>query len=290
MAKKYIIKTSGRSIELSKPNSTSLVYKFAYRDVEAKKNCGMIQNKFIVYILTGRDDNGRDIIYVGKSKNGIDYRPTAHKDKFSNWSTCYVLTQFIERSFFNDGTIQYLEDQICSRVNEIGKYVNTTISTTSGTANKEDEEDCEEYLIEAYQMLNILGLDLITNSEEDLANNDISDNITDVEARSRIPNGVYTFARKVKRLNDKLLQGSMEVSNGQFILKAGSDIAPNVGIGLVQGLEELRDSISIEDGVLKEDVVLNSPSACGELILGSACNGWLYWKNTEGKPIDIYRK
>ena len=82
----------------------------------------------------------------------------------------------------------------------------------------------------------------------------------------------------------------MEVSNGRFILKAGSDIAPNVGIGLVQGLEELRDSISIEDGVLKEDVALNSPSACGELILGSACNGWLYWKNAEGKPIDIYRK
>ena len=290
MAKKYMIKYSGRSVELTKPNSTMLVYKIPYKDIENKRIGFQIPNPFIVYILFGRNPKGKDMIYVGKSKNGITNRPTAHKDKFEEWTTCYVLTQFKERTFFNDGTIQYLEDQLNSRIKEIGLYNNTTLSTTSGTANKDDEEDCDDYLAEAYNMLNVLGLDLISNSEEDEAENDISNDITDAEARRQVPNGTYTFARKVKRLSNRILRGTMEVKDGQFILKVGSEIAPDTGVGLAPNIEDERNRSNIEDGILQEDVLMNSPSACGEFIIGSACNGWTNWKNSEGKPIDIYRK
>ena len=66
---------------------------------------------FVVYILLGKNNNGKDVIYVGKSKNGLKNRPTAHEDKYPNWTVCYILTQFKERTFFNDGSIQYLEDE-----------------------------------------------------------------------------------------------------------------------------------------------------------------------------------
>ena len=51
-----------------------------------------------------------------------------------------------ERWFFNDGTIQYLEDSLNKRITNLGFYENTTKQTTTGTANTSDEEDCNEYL------------------------------------------------------------------------------------------------------------------------------------------------
>ena len=159
--KKYIMKYNEKKcIELSKPFNTILVYKIPYKNIKEKNHNIEISNRFIVYILFGKNNVGKDIIYVGKSKNGIDNRPVSHEDKNTNWTDCYILTDIKERTFLNDGTIQYLEDTICNKINEINTYINTTNQTTSGTANKSDMEDCDIFLDEAYDMLYALGLDL----------------------------------------------------------------------------------------------------------------------------------
>lgn len=288
MINNYIIKCNNNSVEMSRPNSTMLIYKIPYKDIEARKLGFLIPNPFIVYILFGKNPHGKDKIYVGKSKNGITYRPVAHTDKYDHWTTCYVLTQFKERTFFNDGTIQYLEDTLNHRINEIDMYCNTTINTTSGTANKDDEEYCDDYLAEAYKMLNILGLDLITNSEEANADEDMDD--SHLSDRERIPDGIYYFSRKIKRLGGITLKGRMQVKNHAFILLRGSDVAPDAGIGLAPNVDELRNKAVIENGKLLEDIPMNSPSACGEFIIGAACNGWTHWETEDGRPIDQYRK
>ena len=109
---KYIIKRIGRSVEISEATSSLLVYRIPYQNLSAGADEPIkIKNKFIVYILFGENNDGQDVIYVGKSTNGLKNRPTSHDDKFDNWTYCYVLTQFEERTFFNDGTIQYIEDK-----------------------------------------------------------------------------------------------------------------------------------------------------------------------------------
>ena len=45
----------------------------------------------------------------------------------------------------------------------------------------------------------------------------------------------------------------------------------------------------IENDVLMEDVVCNSPSAAGWIIVGGSNNGWTEWKDKNGKPINIFR-
>ncbi len=293
MAKKYNIKYNGRSVEMTKPNSTMIIYKIPYADIEKKKIGVLIPNQFIVYILYGSNPHGKDMIYVGKSKNGIASRPTAHKNKYEAWTTCFILTQFKERTFFNDGTIQYLEDSLNKRIEEVGMYHNTTLTTNSGTANKDDEEDCDDYLQEAYLMLDILGLDLITHSEEAEAEADIAENDSagyTVANRAKVPNGLYYFARKVKRMGGVTLKGTMEVRDGKFILKAGSDVAQEAGIGMAPIVEIMRNNTPIENGKLIEDIPMNSPSACGEFIIGASCNGWTNWRIKDGQAIDMYRK
>ena len=100
MASRYIIKYNDGAVEMTKPNSTILVYKIPYTNLKAVKPGFVIPNLFIVYILFGKNARGKDVLYVGKSKNGLSNRPTAHGDKYANWYACYILTQFKERTFF----------------------------------------------------------------------------------------------------------------------------------------------------------------------------------------------
>ena len=244
----------------------------------------------IVYILFGKNDSGKDVIYVGKSKNGIKTRPTAHDNKFDNWTYCYILTQVKERTFFNDGTIQYIENKLNTRFNSLGAYVNTTINTNSGTANSNDVEACDEYLDEVYQMLDVLGFDLITHNIEDEDKDSLANSSVDDPADYKnIPNGIYYLDRKIKREHNKSYKAQMKVLDGLFIVLAGSKICPSEGAGLTNSVINKRNEANIVDGILKEDIVCQTPSNAGGFVIGAACNGWQYWTDKNGKPLSSFR-
>ena len=292
MAKKYIIRYSGHSVEMSKPSSTVIIYKIPYRHLQLKNYGFEIPNQFIVYILFGKNNKGMDAVYVGKSKNGLSNRPTSHADKFEEWNFCFVLTQFKERTFFNDGTIQYLEDKLNKRINTLGTFQNTTEITATGTANKSDEEDCDDYLEEAYDMLYVLGLNLYTAvKKEDSATIEISDTHSDNAESSVIPDGEYYMARTVKRLSRTVCATAI-VKDGKFIVQAGSDIAEGdaKSISTMPSVQEIRQSQEyVKDGKLLQNVSFDSPSLAASLVYGGATNGWYDWKTKDWTPINSYR-
>lgn len=284
---KYIVKQHGRIVEVLEANSSILVYRIPYQDlINGLHAPFQMKNRFIVYILFGESDTGKDVIYVGKSKNGLRNRPTSHDDLYDHWDYCFVLTQFEERTFFNDGTIQYIEDQVNKRVNDINHYENKTSITTGGTANRNDEEDCDVYLQKAYLMLDVLGLDLITYMQDD---SEITDDSDDSPANGMVPDGIYHMSRRLKRWGNKTARGRMQVVNGRYILLKGSDVCPNEGKGLFDAVRIKRESASIVDNVLQEDVVFSSPTGPAVFVLGCSANGWTTWKTDGGDPIDKYR-
>ena len=240
-----------------------------------------------MYILFGENTDGQDVIYVGKSTNGLKNRPTSHDDKYDNWTYCYVLTQFEERTFFNDGTIQYIEDKVNKRVNDLKHYKNTTKVTNAGTANTFDMEDCDAYLVKAYEMLDVLGLDLITYMDTD-DSSDIDTVSNDAEAGA-VPDGVYNMSWKLRRWNNKTAKGKMQVSGGKFIILAGSDVCPNEGHGLMDTVRMKRENANIIDDKVQEDIILNSPSSAASFITGASANGWSTWRTENGNLIDIFR-
>ncbi len=285
-ARRYVSRYLGRSIEMSRANSPTLVYRIPYQNLRAKDEVFSIKNPFIVYILRGKNGAGRDTIYVGKSKNGLKNRPTSHEKKCKNWFYCYVLTQFHEGTFFNDGAIQYLEDRLSKIVDDIGAYENTTDRTNSGTANRNDEEDCEDYLEEALQMLDVLGLDLITHQTDE---SDCDDDEEDPGEDYKIPDGVYYLKRKLKKLGNKPVEAKMQVSGGRYIVLPDSMVCASEGPGLQDSIILKRKAAMIEDGILKEEVSFKSPSAAGSFVIGASCNGWVNWKDEKG-VINRFRK
>jgi len=156
-----------------------------------------------------------------------------------------------------------------------------------GTANMSDEEDCDEYLDEAIQMLDVLGLDIITHKTDD-EDVDIPDDLSG--DYTYIPDGKYYLKRKLKRMNGKTITAEMQVNNGRFIVLRGSVVCEIDGPGLMDSVLIKREEAMIDKGVLKEDIILDSPSAAGSFVIGAACNGWMSWKCEDGKPIDIFRE
>lgn len=284
-SKRYTTRYFGRSVEMSKANYSILVYRFPYQNIKSKEESFTIENPFIVYILYGKNDKGKDAIYVGKSKNGIKDRPTSHEDKYQHWDLCYILTQFKERTFLNDGTIQYIEDELNTRVNKLDVYDNKTVTTTSGTANVTDQDDCNEFIDEALQMLDVLGLDLISYNDDE----EDSDLVSSDSSFGTVPDGIYTMAHKVKREN-KTFKAKMQVAGGRYIVLKGSMVCPSEAKGLFDSVVNKRNEAEIDGLILKEDVVLDSPSTAGAFVIGASCNGWTTWKCEDGSYIDKFRK
>lgn len=153
----YRVSYKNGSIKVAKNSSINEIYRLPYETLSPSKCEFDIDNNFIVYILYEHNFAGKDFIYVGKSKNGIFGRPKQHTDKFTA-DVCYIMTQRYQGTFFNDGTIQYMEDQVNQKINATNAFTNTTETTNKGTVNPSEKDDCDEYLEDAYEMLDVLGL------------------------------------------------------------------------------------------------------------------------------------
>lgn len=287
MPNKYIVKVNEQgSVEITAPGRTTTIYRIPYINLKKRQIGFVIKNQFIDYILIGKDTEGRDAIYVGKSINGLSNRPVAHEDKSAIWEYCFILTQVERLSFFNDGVVQYIENMLCSRIDELDRFCNTTITTNSNTTNSNEAEDCDEYLAEAYKMLYALGLDLKSGSDDAKAEEqeDEERSLSQKAAQRLIPDGVYYLNAMVKRHGRKI-SASMQVKDGQCTLLKGSDVVEETGSGFHPVDEENRSNAIIEDGKLAEDIALDSLSACGRFVRGGSCNGWQEWKDAEGRTI-----
>ena len=110
--------------------------------------------------------------------------------------------------------------------------------------------------------------------------------LTDKENRARIPDGEYYLSEN--REGFGVVKATMVVTNGVFTVKKGSTCAP-VSVGMPWAPEARRSAI-IEDCILVEDVNCYSPSTAGWVVLGKANNGWIVWKDSNGVPLDTFRR
>ncbi|MBR1476916.1 MAG: DUF4357 domain-containing protein, partial [Lachnospiraceae bacterium] len=148
-------------------------------------------------------------------------------------------------------------------------------------------EDCDEYLSKAYEMLDVLGLDLITYMDtEDTSD---ADSVADDTASGSVQDGIYNMSWKLHRWGNKTAKGKMQVLGGKYIILAGSDVCPNEGHGLLDAVRLKRESANIADNRLQDDVVMGSPSGAASFIIGAAANGWNTWRTEDGQLIDIFR-
>ncbi len=101
--------------------------------------------------------------------------------------------------------------------------------------------------------------------------------------RKNIPDGIYFMSQNKKGFGK--VSGTMRVENGKFIVEKGSICAPFNGTWAPKA----RKNAVVKDHILQEDVICDSPSIAGYVIIGHAVNGWTVWKNKDNKTLEIYR-
>ncbi len=98
-----------------------------------------------------------------------------------------------------------------------------------------------------------------------------------------LPDGEYYLSRKV---NNFQTDGRAIKKGEKFKVLKGSICAP-----IISGsIPEIRKNVFIENDILQEDVLCNSPSSAGLIVIGKSNNGWSEWKDKEGRKINFYRE
>lgn len=124
------------------------------------------------------------------------------------------------------------------------------------------------------------------------AKDDIFIDAADNSKSKLIPNGTYYFERE-KQSEKRTIKASAVIDNGRWTLLKDSFVALKEDAGGGQKAKKMRSTLPLDNnGKLLEDVELGecSPSFAGVVVMNQAVNGWEYWKNDKGQPINIYRK
>ena len=102
----------------------------------------------------------------------------------------------------------------------------------------------------------------------------------------KVPDGEYHLSHLIKGFGK--VTARMKVEDGSFIVLKGSVCSP-VRHDEKRCPDVAKNAI-VKDNILQEDVVCASPSMAGWVVLNKSNNGWVEWKNSDGKPINVYRQ
>ncbi|MDE6034818.1 MAG: GIY-YIG nuclease family protein [Ruminococcus sp.] len=232
-----------------------------------------------VYFLFCKDADGADSVYIGEAENVKerlvqhmrDY--TSEKEKYY-WSTAVI---FVGRDL-NKALIRYLENRFVEIARSLKRYLVLTKNTYRNTVMKESQIVAMEEFIENVKiLLGTLGFKVLEPLDKPEKNkNDTSGKGQPEEMRLHLE-------RTIKDVG-KIEADGIRTSEGFVVLK-GSHISPVDDNTISIALKEQRKKASIESGILKEDVLLSSPSYAAMFVIGKSANGLTSWKTSDGRSL-----
>jgi len=224
-----------------------------------------------VYFLTGNDpESGEPAVYIGEAEN-IKDRVKAHLER-DFWNQIVFFISKDEN--LTKAHIRYLEGKLIDQARRADRALVINNQTSSAKLPESDREDMEVFLEKIYQLLPILGVELLviaasmaeTAAEKEM----LFCKIKGLEARGHLsPNGFL------------VLKGS------QAVLKerASSKKYP-WPVNMRKRLKK-EGVLSSKAGhfLFTRDEEFSSPSAAAAVIHGGHANGLIAWKNKNGKTL-----
>lgn len=107
-----------------------------------------------------------------------------------------------------------------------------------------------------------------------------------------IPNGKYTLKR-FKKSDNKTVEAYVDIKGGLWVLLKNSVLGIHEDAGVSKKAKAFRANLALdENGILLVNAKLGecTPSFAGDLVMNQSTNGWTEWKDSNGNPVDIYRK
>jgi hypothetical protein len=228
-----------------------------------------------VYLLFGRNEEGKEIVYIGEAEIIFD-RIKQHLSQKDFWNE--VITFISKDENLNKAHIKYLENRLFEIAQTTKRYIldnNTT--PTKSSISESDIAEMEEFIENIKLLTNTLGHKVFEEVRE---------------SKSTKPDRQKTFI--IKSARGANARG-IPTSSGFVVLK-DSEIATSIVNSLTDSFRKLRIKI-IEDGIIIEknnkliftkDFEFSSPSTAAVMVMGRNANGLTEWKLLDGKTLKEY--
>ena len=236
---------------------------------EAKK-ISAITRPGIYYLINENDENKIAQIYIGQTRNGIA-RLDDHNRSKDFWNKAIMF--LADNKTFSLDMISGLEEYAILKSHESKRYKVENSVSPKYEIDEYDLPSIEEVYDEIQFIMATLGYKM-----DDAKQYNDNREIFHTTRNGILAYGVY--------MGDKfqVLEGSqinlaksatLEKYNKQRAeLQASGDIVMQNG-----------------SNILKITLEFNTPSGASDFILGGSTNGWVEWKNTNGKTLDeVFRK
>ena len=221
-----------------------------------------------VYLLLGKDDNGKELVYIGEAES-IFKRLTQHLSQKDFWNEAIVFISKDEN--LNKAHIKYLENRLYEMAASAKRYkIENSITPTQSSISEPDRAEMEEFLENIKLLVNTLGHKVFDEKRETKSKQ-------------------FTFNLKAARG----AEGKGQLTSDGFLVLKGSRAAAIVVKSWPQNFNVIRQKL-IKDGILinkeefyefSEDYIFSSPSTAAAIVMGRNANGLVEWKLTDGKTL-----
>lgn len=223
-----------------------------------------------VYLLFGKDDDGKDQVYIGEAES-ILKRLNQQLTQKDFWNEAIVFISKDEN--LNKAHIKYLENRLHDIAKSANRYkIDNSIIPTQSSISEADRAEMEEYIEYVKMLVNTLG-----------------HKVFDEKREHQPKQKQETFFIKSVRGAD----GQGEPTSDGFVVLQGSKAAATVVTSITPAFFKLRQKL-IDDGLLvnkgefyefTDDYIFGSPSTAAVIVMGRNANGLAEWKNKEGKTL-----
>lgn len=249
--------------------STMTVYVIPRPLLAEEKTISGINRPGIYYLINENDDNKIAQIYVGQTRNGI-LRLDDHNRSKDFWNKAIMF--LADNKTFSLDMISGLEKFAIIKAQESKRY-------------KVENTVVPKYEIDEYDMASVEEIydeiQFIMGTQGYKMDNVKSSTSSDIFHTTR--NGI----------------SALGIYDGEkFQVLEGSQININKPVHLARYNKQRAEllasgEISQVDGkyFLNITIEFNTPSGASDFVLGGSTNGWVEWKNSEGKTLnEIFRK
>lgn len=223
-----------------------------------------------VYLLFGKDDAGKDQVYIGEAES-ILKRLNQQLTQKDFWNEAIVFISKDEN--LNKAHIKYLENRLHDIAKSANRYtVDNSIVPTQSSISESDRAEMEEFIEYIKMLVNTLG-----------------HKVFDEKREFKPKQKQESFFIKAARGAD----GQGEPTSDGFVVFKNSKAAATIVNSMTPNFITYRQKL-IDEGVLvdkgeylefSDDYIFSSPSTAAVMVMGRNANGLTEWKNKDGKTL-----
>ena len=227
-----------------------------------------------VYLLFGKDDEGKDQVYIGEAESVLKrlYQQLTQKDF---WHEAIVFINSKDKTL-NKAQIKYLENRLHDIATIAARYnVDNSVIPTQSSISESDRAEMEEYIENIKLLVNTLGHKVFEDKRE-------------IKPKQKQDIFIIRAARGADALGEPTSEGFVVFKNS----KITNDTVPSMTPSFLKLRQQLIEKNIIKQNADKleftEDYIFTSPSLAAAIVMGRNANGLEEWKLQSGQTLKGY--